>query len=241
MKRFVLVVFVLGMLMSVACTSGEAEEAVSEVVATAVPPTNTPSPTATPLPTATAVPPTETPMPTATTEPTPELFVFADGAENLEQLFVEMRQAVLDEDVEKAAFLAQSIFPDEACIRGAVYEDVGKEVVTAMMEFYNSLVPETANSQQWALAFATDPDRSQVNVHATTTEGLIAYETGSVAFNEFPGGAQELAMTILKPGLTFYEVEYVAPGEDAGLKFHLFYWTGEDWCMFGPAWRVLDS
>ncbi|HZL71116.1 MAG TPA: hypothetical protein VFC86_01550, partial [Planctomycetota bacterium] len=66
-------------------------------------------------------------------------------------------------------------------------------------------------------------------------------EKDSVAFKEFPGGAKKLAETILRPGVTFYEVEFLEPGKDAGMKFHLFFWDGERWAMLGAAWRVVDK
>jgi hypothetical protein len=44
---------------------------------------------------------------------------------------------------------------------------------------------------------------------------------------------------VLRPGLTFYQVEFLEPGKDDGMKYHLFYWDGEQWTMLGPIWRVL--
>ncbi len=46
-------------------------------------------------------------------------------------------------------------------------------------------------------------------------------------------------MQVLRPGVKFYEVEFVAPGSDSGMKFHMFYWDGSAWKMLGPAWRAL--
>ena len=60
-------------------------------------------------------------------------------------------------------------------------------------------------------------------------------------FRKFPGGARELAASALRPGLTFYEVEFLEPGKDLGMKFHLFAWDGERWAMLGPAWRALKK
>lgn len=43
---------------------------------------------------------------------------------------------------------------------------------------------------------------------------------------------------MLKPGLTFYEVEVTEPGKQMGTKFHMFFWDGSAWKMLGPAWRA---
>jgi hypothetical protein len=39
--------------------------------------------------------------------------------------------------------------------------------------------------------------------------------------------------------MTFYEIELVEPGNDAGMKYHLFFHDGKNWKMLGPVWRVL--
>ena len=41
--------------------------------------------------------------------------------------------------------------------------------------------------------------------------------------------------------MTFYEVEFLEPGKDAGMKYHLFYWDGKQWSMLGPVWRTLEA
>jgi hypothetical protein len=42
---------------------------------------------------------------------------------------------------------------------------------------------------------------------------------------------------VLRPGVTFYEVEFLQPGQPRGIKYHLFYWDGRRWAMLGPVWR----
>lgn len=81
---------------------------------------------------------------------------------------------------------------------------------------------------------------TRVNVWAATTEELKAYERDSVAWKEFTGGAKSLAQAgVLRPGMTWYEVEFVRPGEDVGTKYHLFYHDGQGWRMLGSAWRAM--
>jgi hypothetical protein len=40
--------------------------------------------------------------------------------------------------------------------------------------------------------------------------------------------------------MTFYEVEFLEPGKDLGIKYHLFYWDSRQWTMLGPLWRALQ-
>jgi len=42
-------------------------------------------------------------------------------------------------------------------------------------------------------------------------------------------------------GLRFYEAEFVAPGEELGMKYHLLFWDGSRWRMLGPIWRMLET
>ena len=69
----------------------------------------------------------------------------------------------------------------------------------------------------------------------------MRYREGSVAYKEFPGGTKRVAELALRPGVTFYEVEYLEPGKSAGMKYHLLYWDGKQWSMLGPVWRVLKQ
>ncbi len=85
----------------------------------------------------------------------------------------------------------------------------------------------------------TSPAKTQVHVYAATTEEMVEYREGTVTFQQFPGAVKELARTLLRPGMTFYEVEMVEPGKDLGMKYHLFYWDGRRWAMLGPVWRAL--
>ena len=71
-----------------------------------------------------------------------------------------------------------------------------------------------------------------------TVEDLAAYKEGTPAFNEFPGGAKDVADKALQPGTTYYEVEVAEPGKDIGTKVHMFFWDGQQWRMLGPIWRA---
>ena len=40
--------------------------------------------------------------------------------------------------------------------------------------------------------------------------------------------------------MTYSEVTLVKPGEPSGMKFHLFFRTGEKWAMLGPLRRAIN-
>jgi hypothetical protein len=84
------------------------------------------------------------------------------------------------------------------------------------------------------------PEQTVVKVHAATTEEIARHEEGTVAFDQFPASARRLAEQILHPKMTFYEVQFLEPGEDRGMKYHLFYWDGKQWSMLGPMWRDVN-
>lgn len=147
-------------------------------------------------------------------------FEHQNSPENLKEFFVALRQAIVSKNWKTAAAMTQSIFPAKNRLQAALKDDADPATVTKIAALLDGLRPKSNKPQDWAAVFRTDPARSEVQVHAATTEELRAYENGGVAFKEFPGGARTLANTVLRPGKTFYEVEYLEPGRDAGMKYH---------------------
>src|SRR5262249_38797067 len=139
-------------------------------------------------------------------------------------------------DAKKAAALTRSLLPDEAALKQALRDDAPADFVKQLVDAAAKL---SADDAQAAAVFKREPARSQVNAYAATTEEIKAYVPDSVPFKSFPGGTKRLAEKVLRPGVTFYEVEFVEPGKTDGLKFHMFYWDGAHWRMLGPAWRTL--
>ncbi len=168
--------------------------------------------------------------------PTQGRFVQENKADNLRALFQQLNKATSTGDINKAAAATRGLLPDEIRLKKALRDDISIETFNRILSMHKSF--SSSNEQQLAKLFATDPARTVVHVHAATTEELIRYAEGSVAFKEFPGGAQRVAKQILRPKMTFYEVELAEPGKDAGMKYHLFFWDGRQWTMLGPIWRV---
>ena len=156
--------------------------------------------------------------------------------ENLKALFELLHHTVyVRKDAKQAAALFQSLIPDEARAKKALKEDVTPEMLRQIMDQLKKMVVSEADAGKLAR-----PEQTVVRVHAATTEEIAKYENGSVAFKEFPGGAKRLAEQVLRRGVTFYEVEFLEPGKDAGIKYHLCYWDGKRWSMLGPMWRVVN-
>jgi hypothetical protein len=137
----------------------------------------------------------------------------------------------------QAMTLFKSLFPDEARLKKALKEDVAPDVLQKVVAYHGNL--RARGDKAESAKEIARPEQKVVKVHTATTKELAEYRRGSVAHSEFPGGAKQLAEKILRPGMTFYEVELLEPGKDAGMKYHLFYWDGSQWAMFGPMWRAL--
>lgn len=165
-------------------------------------------------------------------------FVQKDDPANLTALFGRILAASESGDAKTAAALTRSLMPDEAALEKALRDDAPAGLVSAINENVKKIPADDA--QVAGLIRRGEPGRTEIVAHAATTEELIAYAEGSKAYAEFPGGARKLAEVALRPGVTFYEVEIVEPGEDAGMKYHLFFWDGARWRMLGPAWRGLE-
>jgi hypothetical protein len=81
--------------------------------------------------------------------------------------------------------------------------------------------------------------RTDVFVHAATTEEIAAYEKGSEAFEEFPGGMRRFAERIAAPGRVWYAVEMREPGHDAGTRITAFTRVGGHFLIVPKPWRVM--
>ena len=165
-------------------------------------------------------------------------FKHENNPENLRALFSSIHQTVYDrKDPKQAAVLMQSVMPDEARVRKALRDDVDGTSLQRIVSIHKSMPPV---SEREVAKLAT-PEQKNIRVHGAKTEDIIENQQGSVAWKEFPGGAKKAAEQVLRPGMTFYEVEFIESGKDAGVKYHLFYWDGKQWSMLGPIWRVLEA
>jgi hypothetical protein len=176
------------------------------------------------------------------TDPGPAASLYAqkDTADNLKGLVATIFRMAEGGEGTQAAALIRSLIVDEAAAKLAMRDDAPADFVASYNESarHNLRAPD---DRLLSLFKRGDPQRTQINVHPATTEELIANKPDSLGYAEFPKGAHRLAGIVLRPGMTFYEVELVKPGDAGGLKYHLFFWDGARWRMFGPAWRNLPG
>lgn len=168
---------------------------------------------------------------------TNSLYAQSNSADNLKGLLDTIMKASESGDAKKAAALIRGILPDKAALMKALRDDAPAEFVDECLKQNQSIPPE--DEKVAGLFKRGGADRTEVSAHGATTEEIAKYEDGSVPFKEFPGGTRKLAEQVLRAGVTFYEVEFCVPGEDSGMKYHMFYWDGSAWKMLGPAWRAL--
>lgn len=83
--------------------------------------------------------------------------------------------------------------------------------------------------------------RTEVLVHVATTEEIAAYERGTVAFAEFPGGMKRFAREVAAPGRAWYVVELREPGEDSGTRITAFADLGDRFVLLAKPWRALPD
>lgn len=163
-------------------------------------------------------------------------FKHRNDPKNLKALFELLHHTVhVKKDAKQAAALLRSLIPDEARVKKALKEDVEPETLRQIVEQQQ----KAAGLGKADVVKLARPEQKVVTVYAATTEEIAKYQEGSVAFKVFPGGARRLAEQVLRPGVTFYEVEFLDPGNEAGIKYHLVYWDGKQWSMLGPMWRIL--
>ncbi|QIF04028.1 hypothetical protein [Roseimicrobium sp. ORNL1] len=160
------------------------------------------------------------------------------GAPELKRAMSGLLSAIKDGNDTKIAELTAKVLPDATKVAkglGPGAEVEGRQKVQAFHERMPKDGPALAR------LFSAKPTQTEVQVHAATTEEMAAYEAGSAAFKEFPAAVKGLAAKgVFVPGKTYYEVEFLEPGNEAGMKYHLFYWDGSGWSMLGPVWRMLQ-
>jgi hypothetical protein len=160
------------------------------------------------------------------------------GANELKKAMSGLLSAIKDGNDTKIAELTAKVLPDGAKVAkglGPGAEVEGRQKVEA----FHARMPK--DGPALARLFSAKPTQTEVQVHAATTEEMAAYEAGSAAFKEFPAAVKALAAKgVFVPGKTYYEVEFLEPGNEAGMKYHLFYWDGSGWSMLGPVWRMLQ-
>lgn len=154
-----------------------------------------------------------------------------EGPENLKRLFETIHNLIyVKKDAKSAVALFASLIPNEERARKALRDGAPPETVQKILDMYKRLgLPTEDNVNQLAR-----PEQKVVKAHGATTEEIAR------GFPEFPGGATRVAKEILRPGMTFYEVEFLEPGQNLGIKYHLFYWDGKQWTMLGPVWREMQ-
>jgi hypothetical protein len=158
-----------------------------------------------------------------------------DGPDGLRDLFVKARTACESKDYVSGRAIVESIIPSKEQLQKIVKAEAPPDFVDQVVS-QSREIPEL---DEKAACLLSPPGRTEIGVHRATTEEIAARST-AVTTTEFPAGAQKLA-ELLRPQMTFYEVETVEPGKDRGTKFHMFYWDGSQWLMLGPAWRYLDG
>lgn len=164
-----------------------------------------------------------------------QAFKHENKPENLKALFELVHQTVhVKNDNKGATALFAALIPNEARAKAAFKDKIAPDVQNAILDMHKKL-----NIKEDGAPKLARPTQTVVKVHGAKTEDIIAYREGSLARKEFPGGTRRVASEALKPGMTFYEVEYLEPGKESGMKYHLLYWDGKQWSMLGPAWRAL--
>jgi hypothetical protein len=160
------------------------------------------------------------------------------AAEDLKKYIATLHAAIAAEKTEEAAKMTSALLPDNTRLKKALSDSVPADIVAKISELYTNLPKEPA---KLAKALAPKPGQTEIQVHAATTEEIAKYADGSVAAKEFPNATKDLAVKgILRPGVTFFEVEFLEPGKDTGKKHDLFYYDGTSWTMLGPIWRLLN-
>jgi hypothetical protein len=157
---------------------------------------------------------------------------------NLQALFEAIVAARKAGDASRAAALSKSVLPNRESLVKLLSEKASAELIDACVSLIGKLIERS--SDRLAELFVARPEAANIKIHEASAAEIIAFEKGRTAFEEFPGGARRVA-ALCKPDQKLYEVVISKPGENSGVKFHLFFWDGMRWCMAGPIWRAIPE
>lgn len=158
-------------------------------------------------------------------------------SKSLTALLQSIKTAQKEGKLEKAGALTRLFLPDKERLAKAFRPNVSQTDLGKVHKMISRF--SAADNKLLSRLFRSKPEQTEIQVHCATTEEIAANKPGTIVFKEFPGAAVTMAKTMLKPKLTFCEVEFLEPGNKRGMKYHLFYWDGSRWAMLGPVWRVL--
>ncbi len=162
-------------------------------------------------------------------------------AATLDALAAQFQAARKAGDEAKATALAYSLVPSKAELATFVTKSEAADAWVAAFKFVDlPLADPAVKSLGQAIFEPGDPKRTVTQVHAATTEELVAYAKGTVAFEEFPGGMPRFA-AIAAPGRTWYVVEHVEPGSSTGMKFTCFTKVGDRFVFLPKPWGALPK
>ncbi len=162
-------------------------------------------------------------------------------AATLDALAAQFQAARKAGDEAKATALAYSLVPSKAELATLVTKGEASDAWLAAFKFVDLAMNDPVVKGLGQQLFEPgDPKRTVTQVHAATTEELVAYAKGSVAFEEFPGGMQRFA-AIGAPGRTWYVVEHVEPGSSTGMKYTCFTKVGERFVFLPKPWNALPK
>lgn len=156
-------------------------------------------------------------------------------AEDLMAHMKDLRKATKAGDTKTASSLTMLLLPDDDDLHMALRKGADDEF-KKIAELHRHFIPKTDFAA--ANMFGDRPEQAEIQIHGLTTEKL-AQDSKSATHKEFPDSIARLARKVLRPKMTYYEVEFLEPGQKVGTKYHLFFHNGKNWKMLGPIWRVL--
>lgn len=159
----------------------------------------------------------------------------APTREGLAAHFQQLVAAAKAQDADALKALVTALIPSRDELRSLLKP--GPEA-DAWLAAYVGPVTETWKPGDAPKAGLANPVRTEIFVHQTTTEELAAYEKGSVAFAEFPGGMKDFARTLAAPGRTWWCVEAREPGKEHGTRYTAFAAAGGRFVLVVKPWRA---
>jgi hypothetical protein len=159
--------------------------------------------------------------------------------ERLEDLAKAFQDARAVGDMKRLGALYRSMVPTTADLRRILR--AGPATEDFLAKFPGKDAGDVPDPKPGAVGLFSpgDPKRAETRTYSATTEEIVAYAKGTVAFEEFPGGMRRFASAVAAPGRTWWVVVIAAPGERGGMKYSTFTRLDDRWLVVVKPWNWL--
>lgn len=153
---------------------------------------------------------------------------YSGSEKGLKKLFNDIKAAHFNRDMKKKAALTRAMLPETSDLEAAFTKKGLKKF--NMARFKKDIERFAGTTKQLARLYRIKKANSAYYINKAPTELLASGK------HNLPGGMSQAAK-YLKPGVTWYRLKFVKPGEKLGMAYTAFAHINNRWIFIPKPWR----